>query len=362
MHRLQRDGGQADEQSPLDALGGRQHDAADMWPAGTRPGRAPSPPGAVCRCGRGPPPDLGHVRGHLDDLADHLVAEGHRIGGRAARPAARRRRAGPVEHLVGERRGAAVEAELGAVADAAEPGIAAAPPRRPATGGCSASRRRRGPSRTRVRGIAASSHIRLGCIVPRGGRMGMRLACQEQLLTGKGSGREVARSPATAGFDGIELRARGDGCSSPRDCRSSGPPHAPAWYAPPSAGHRPLHRRLRRRPAPRRHRAAALQLSVIARAGRRRGPRRPASWGMFSLRLPPFTPPRKPTEDREVLLEALVELARARRPGRRLAGRRADQPLRGLHGQPAGQAAGLADEVRRRPASTRSGCARTCST
>ena len=35
----------------------------------------------------------------------------------------------------------------------------------------------------------------------------------------------------------------------------------------------------------------------------------PASWGMFSLRLPPFTPPRQPDEDRKVLLEALVELA-----------------------------------------------------
>jgi sugar phosphate isomerase/epimerase len=35
----------------------------------------------------------------------------------------------------------------------------------------------------------------------------------------------------------------------------------------------------------------------------------PASWGMFSLRLPPFTPPRQPEEDRKVLLEALVELA-----------------------------------------------------
>ncbi|HET8787366.1 MAG TPA: sugar phosphate isomerase/epimerase family protein, partial [Actinomycetes bacterium] len=35
----------------------------------------------------------------------------------------------------------------------------------------------------------------------------------------------------------------------------------------------------------------------------------PASWGMFSLRLPPFTPPRQPDEDHKVLLEALVELA-----------------------------------------------------
>ena len=31
----------------------------------------------------------------------------------------------------------------------------------------------------------------------------------------------------------------------------------------------------------------------------------PASWGRFSLRLPPFTPPRSPEEGREVLAEAL---------------------------------------------------------
>jgi sugar phosphate isomerase/epimerase len=34
----------------------------------------------------------------------------------------------------------------------------------------------------------------------------------------------------------------------------------------------------------------------------------PASWGMFSLRLPPFVPPRSPAQDREVLIEALGEL------------------------------------------------------
>ena len=50
------------------------------------------------------------------------------------------------------------------------------------------------------------------------------------------------------------------------------------------------------------------QLSVIAELGGT-GVLTPASWGMFSLRLPPFTPPRQPDEDRKVLLEALVELA-----------------------------------------------------
>src|SRR4028119_1149477 len=34
----------------------------------------------------------------------------------------------------------------------------------------------------------------------------------------------------------------------------------------------------------------------------------PAAWGMFSRRLPPFTPPRSPERDREVLLDALGRL------------------------------------------------------
>jgi sugar phosphate isomerase/epimerase len=49
------------------------------------------------------------------------------------------------------------------------------------------------------------------------------------------------------------------------------------------------------------------QLSVIAQLGGE-GVLTPASWGMFSLRLPPFVPPRDPDEDRKVLLEALVQL------------------------------------------------------
>ena len=34
----------------------------------------------------------------------------------------------------------------------------------------------------------------------------------------------------------------------------------------------------------------------------------PAAWGMFSLRLPPMTPPRTREEDREILLDSLAEL------------------------------------------------------
>ena len=48
-------------------------------------------------------------------------------------------------------------------------------------------------------------------------------------------------------------------------------------------------------------------LSVMAEIGGR-GAMTPASWGMFSRRLPPFVPPRSPEEDRRVLVEALAEL------------------------------------------------------
>lgn len=49
------------------------------------------------------------------------------------------------------------------------------------------------------------------------------------------------------------------------------------------------------------------QLSVIAELGGRAAIT-PASWGMFSLRLPPFVPPRTPAEDRAVLLDSLHTL------------------------------------------------------
>ena len=51
------------------------------------------------------------------------------------------------------------------------------------------------------------------------------------------------------------------------------------------------------------------QLSVIAELGGR-GAMTPASYGMFSRRLPPFEPPRTPAEDRAILIDALGELGR----------------------------------------------------
>jgi len=51
------------------------------------------------------------------------------------------------------------------------------------------------------------------------------------------------------------------------------------------------------------------QLAVIGALGGV-GAMTPASWGMFSRRLPPFTPPRSAEDDREVLLTALVRLGK----------------------------------------------------
>jgi sugar phosphate isomerase/epimerase len=145
----------------------------------------------------------------------------------------------------------------------------------------------------------------------------VRITCQEQLLPG-------ATLPAKwdaarrLGFEGIELRGQG--------------------------GHRirerlPELRAARRRgvvmntvcvemlhfigdfDADRRRDATdnlRTQLSVIAELGGTAA-MTPASYGMFSRRLPPFEPPRDPAGDRAVLLDALGELGRhAEREGVRI--------------------------------------------
>lgn len=62
---------------------------------------------------------------------------------------------------------------------------------------------------------------------------------------------------------------------------------------------------------PERRRDAIAQmtslLSVMAEIGGQ-GAMTPASWGMFSRRLPPFTPPRPPEEDHRILVEGLAAL------------------------------------------------------
>jgi sugar phosphate isomerase/epimerase len=132
------------------------------------------------------------------------------------------------------------------------------------------------------------------------------LACQEQLLPGDDleSKWDFARS---AGYDAIELRGKGDLALAKRlpQLRRAAArgvvmrtvcvdmPHFIGAFD-----------------ADLRADAVAQlrsQLSVIAELGGA-GAMTPASYGMFSRRLPPFEPPRSEDEDREVLRAGLAEL------------------------------------------------------
>lgn len=137
--------------------------------------------------------------------------------------------------------------------------------------------------------------------------MAMMLGCQEQLLPGADL-LEKFDFARRAGFDGIELRARGDGHFAGRlpELRAAARAGVVMRTVCPDTDHF-----IGDFDAQRRRDAVAqlrTQLSVIAELGGD-GVLTPASWGMFSLRLPPFVPPRSPEEDRKVLLDALGELA-----------------------------------------------------
>jgi sugar phosphate isomerase/epimerase len=175
--------------------------------------------------------------------------------------------------------------------------------------------------------------------------MVMRLGCQEQLLPGDDL-RAKFEFARRAGFDGIELRARGNGHFANRlpELRAAAKAGVVMRTVCPETDHfigdfDPE----RRRDAIAQLRS---QLSVIAELGGD-GVLTPASWGMFSLRLPPFTSPRGPEDDRKVLLEGLTELAEhAAREGVWLAlepiNRYEDYMLNRLE-----QAVDLAEQVRR---------------
>ncbi len=127
----------------------------------------------------------------------------------------------------------------------------------------------------------------------------MRLLVQEGLVRGTDLAEKVSRA-REAGFDGLELRdadparlpeLRATGASFATVC-----PESDGFLGDfDAAGRRRAVERLRR------------QLDGIAALGGL-GVITPAAWGMFSRRLPPFTPPRSPQEDRAVLLEGLAEL------------------------------------------------------
>jgi sugar phosphate isomerase/epimerase len=145
----------------------------------------------------------------------------------------------------------------------------------------------------------------------------LRLACQEQLLPGA-TLQAKWDFAVTCGYDGIELRGQGafalrerlpelrralhNGVVMPTVCVEM--THFIGAFD-----------------EDLRHDAVEQlrsQLSVIAELGGK-GAMTPASWGMFSRRLPPFEPPRTVQDDRKVLLEALHTLGEhATREGVRL--------------------------------------------
>ncbi|WP_433729586.1 TIM barrel protein [Actinoplanes sp. CA-051413] len=136
----------------------------------------------------------------------------------------------------------------------------------------------------------------------------IKLSCQEQLLPGQ-TLQEKFEFARRAGYDAIELRGHGgfafrDRLPELRRAAGDGVPM-------PSVCVDMRHFFGAFDPDLRRDAVAQLksQLSVIAEVG---GPGAvactPASWGMFSRRLPPFEPPRSEEEDRAVLLEGLTEL------------------------------------------------------
>ncbi|WP_314172367.1 sugar phosphate isomerase/epimerase family protein [Streptomyces winkii] len=139
-------------------------------------------------------------------------------------------------------------------------------------------------------------------------------ACQEQLLPGETLQQkwEFAQS---AGYDAIELRGKGDfhfrgRLPELRKALADGVV-MPTVCVEMQHFFGAFDGELRRDAVEQ----MKSQLSVIGELGGR-GAMTPASYGMFSRRLPPFEPPRSAEEDREVLLAGLTELGEhARREG-----------------------------------------------
>ena len=148
----------------------------------------------------------------------------------------------------------------------------------------------------------------------------IKISCQEQLLPGQ-TLQEKFEYARSAGYDGIELRARGDFAFAERlpELRRA----ARDGVVMPSVCVDMAHFFAAFDPDLRRDAIAQLcsQLSVMAEVGGAGAVVcTPASWGMFSRRLPPFEPPRSADEDRAVLLEGLAQLGEhAAREGTTLA-------------------------------------------
>jgi sugar phosphate isomerase/epimerase len=134
----------------------------------------------------------------------------------------------------------------------------------------------------------------------------MKIICQEQLLPGE-SLQEKWDFAVAAGYEGIELRGKGD--LSFRDRLPELRQAKADGVVMPTVCVDMLHF-FGAFDADQRADAVAQmksQLSVIAELGGI-GAQTPASYGMFSRRLPPFEPPRDEAGDREVLLDGLRQL------------------------------------------------------
>ena len=132
------------------------------------------------------------------------------------------------------------------------------------------------------------------------------ICVQEQYLPGDSM--EAKWDAAQAwGFDGIELRGKGDGAFAARlpELRRAAARGIPM----PTVCVDMLHFIGAFDADLRRDAIAQMrdQLRVVAEIGGR-GAMTPASYGMFSRRLPPFEPPRTADEDRAILLDALGQL------------------------------------------------------
>lgn len=132
------------------------------------------------------------------------------------------------------------------------------------------------------------------------------ICVQEQVLTGDTLEEKWAQA-ASWGFDGIELRGRGEGAFAARlpELRRATANGVPM----PTVCVEMSHFIGAFDPDLRRDAIAQMgdQLRVIGELGGR-GAMTPASWGMFSRRLPPFEPPRTPAEDTAVLVDGLGAL------------------------------------------------------
>jgi sugar phosphate isomerase/epimerase len=134
----------------------------------------------------------------------------------------------------------------------------------------------------------------------------LKIACQEQLLPGDNL-LDKWKFAIDAGYDAIELRGKGDLAFRDRlpELRAA----LAEGIVMPTVCVEMLHFFGAFDPDLRRDAIVQMksQLSVIAEIGGL-GAMTPASYGMFSNRLPPFVAPRTPEEDREVLLAGLAEL------------------------------------------------------